>query len=106
MKDTLLLLMKKRNTTERRYNEESKKSDAEKDRLIEEGKIIGINKIIRPNNVNTQSKKKNFFFDTKMTKSADTYAENYVHTLKVDKKDNKSVLWIKMHDIQGKLGRC
>ena len=39
-----------------------------------------------------------------MTKSADTYAENYVHTLKVDKKDNKSVLWIKMHDIQGKLG--
>ena len=39
-----------------------------------------------------------------MTKSTDTYAENYVHTLKVDKKDNKSVLWIKMHDIQWKLG--
>ena len=54
MKDTLLLSMKKRNTTERRYyNEESQKSDAEKGRLIEEGKIIGINKITRPNNVNT-----------------------------------------------------
>ena len=36
--------------------------------------------------------------------SVDTYAENCVHTMKVIKRDNKSTLWIKMRDIQDKLG--
>ena len=36
--------------------------------------------------------------------SADTYAKNCVNTRKANKKDNKSVLWIKMHHIQDKLG--
>ena len=31
----------------------SQRSDAEKDKLVEEGKRIGINKIIRQNNGNT-----------------------------------------------------
>ena len=33
-----------------------------------------------------------------------TYAENCVHTIEVIKKDNKSFLWIKIHNIQDKLG--
>ena len=33
-----------------------------------------------------------------------TYAKNCVHTIEVIKKDNKSVLWINMHDIQDTLG--
>ena len=32
----------------------------------------------------------------------DTYAKNCVHTIKLIKRDNKSVLWIKMRDIQDK----
>ena len=36
--------------------------------------------------------------------NAGTYAENCVLSTTVHKKDNKSVLWIKMHDIQDKLG--
>ena len=36
--------------------------------------------------------------------NANTHAENCVHTIEVIKKDNKSVLWIKMHNIQGNLG--
>ena len=36
--------------------------------------------------------------------NADTYAKNCVHTIKVIQKDNKSVLWVKMHDIEEKLG--
>ena len=32
-----------------------------------------------------------------------TFAKNCVHTIKVNKTDNKSVLWIKMIDIQKKL---
>ena len=36
--------------------------------------------------------------------NAKSYAENCVHTINVIKKDNKSVLWIKMHDIQDKMG--
>ena len=32
--------------------------------------------------------------------NANTYAENCVCTMQVIEKDNKSVLWIKMHDIQ------
>ena len=35
--------------------------------------------------------------------TAETFAKNCVHTIKVNKKDNKSVLWIKMIDIQKKL---
>ena len=33
-----------------------------------------------------------------------TYAENYVHTITVIQKDNKSVLWMKIHNIKDKLG--
>ena len=33
----------------------------------------------------------------------ETFAKNCVHTIKVNKTDNKSVLWIKMIDIQKKL---
>ena len=36
--------------------------------------------------------------------NADTHAKNWIHTVKVSKKDNKSVLLIRMHDIQDKLG--
>ena len=36
--------------------------------------------------------------------NAKTCAENCVHTINVTKRDNKSILWIKMHDIQDKLG--
>ena len=32
--------------------------------------------------------------------TAETFAKNCVHTIKVNKTDNKSVLWIKMIDIQ------
>ena len=35
--------------------------------------------------------------------TAETFAKNCVHTIKVNKTDNKSVLWIKMIDIQKKL---
>ena len=35
--------------------------------------------------------------------TAETFAKNCVHTTKVNKTDNKSVLWIKMIDIQKKL---
>ena len=35
--------------------------------------------------------------------TAETFAKNCVHTIKVNKADNKSVLWIKMIDIQKKL---
>ena len=31
---------------------------------------------------------------------AETFAKNCVHTIKVNKTDNKSMLWIKMNDIQ------
>ena len=50
--------------------------------------------------------KKLFFFLCmyKMFKvTAETFAKNCVHTIKVNKTDNKSVLWIKMIDIQKKL---
>ena len=36
--------------------------------------------------------------------NSNTYAENCIYTIKVIKKGNKSVLWVKMHDIQDKLG--
>ena len=35
--------------------------------------------------------------------TVEIFAKNYVHTIKLNKKDNKSVLWIKMTDIQKKL---
>ena len=35
--------------------------------------------------------------------SAETFAKNCVHATKVNETDNKSVLWIKMIDIQKKL---
>ena len=35
--------------------------------------------------------------------TTETFAKNCVHTMKVNKTDNKSVLWIKMIDIQKKL---
>ena len=35
--------------------------------------------------------------------TAETFAKSCVHTIKVNKTDNKSVLWIKMIDIQKKL---
>ena len=45
-----------------------------------------------------------FFNIYKMFKiSAEKFAKNFVHTIKVNKTDNKSVLWIKMIDIQKKL---
>ena len=37
--------------------------------------------------------------------SVETFAKNYVYTIKVNEKDNKSVLWIRMINIQKKL-RC
>ena len=36
--------------------------------------------------------------------SADMFAKSHIHTLIVHKKGNKSELWIKIHDIQDKLG--
>ena len=52
-----------------------------------------------------QSKKIIFFLSMyKMFKvTAETFAKNCVHTIKVNKTDNKSVLWIKTIDIQNKL---
>ena len=35
--------------------------------------------------------------------SVETFAKNYVYTIKVNEKDNKSVLWIRMINIQKKL---
>ena len=35
--------------------------------------------------------------------TAETFAKNCVHTIKVEKTSSKSVLWIKMIDIQKKL---
>ena len=35
--------------------------------------------------------------------TAETFAKNCVHTIKVNKTDNKSVLWIKTIDIQNRL---
>ena len=49
-------------------------------------------------------KKKNFSCIKMFNINADTYAENCVHTINVIKKDNKSISWIKTHDIQVKLG--
>ena len=36
--------------------------------------------------------------------SAKTYATNCINTVTVHKKDNKTVLWIKMYNIQDSLG--
>ena len=48
--------------------------------------------------------KKTFFFFLCMYKmfkvTAETFAKNCVHTIKVNKAGNNSVLWIKMIDIQ------
>ena len=45
--------------------------------------------------------KSNLFIMYKMFKViAETLAKNCVHTVKVDKTDKKSALWIKMIDIQ------
>ena len=45
-----------------------------------------------------------FFNIYKMFKSsAETFAKNFIHTIKVNNTDNKSVLWMKMIDIQKKL---
>ena len=53
----------------------------------------------KENNINTCLK-----ILLKMFKiSVETYDENCVHTTAVHKKDNKTVLWIKIHDIQVKL---
>ena len=35
--------------------------------------------------------------------TSETFAKNCAHTIKVNKRDNKSVVWIKMIDIQQKL---
>ena len=35
--------------------------------------------------------------------TAETFAKNCVHTININKTDNKSVLWIKMIDMQKKL---
>ena len=35
--------------------------------------------------------------------TAVTFTQNYVHTIKVNKTDNKSLLWIKVIDIQKNL---
>ena len=35
--------------------------------------------------------------------SVETFAKNYVYTIKVNEKDNESVLWIRMINIQKKL---
>ena len=50
--------------------------------------------------------KKNFFFlrvQKMFTVTAETFAKNCVHTIKVDKTGSKLVLQIKMIDIQKKL---
>ena len=36
--------------------------------------------------------------------NSNKYAENCVHTIEVIRKDNKSGLWIKIHDVQDNLG--
>ena len=48
------------------------------------------------------SKKITFFLCMyKVSKvTSETFAKNCVHTIKVNKRDNKSVVWIKMIDIQ------
>ena len=71
-------------------------------KLIEEGKRIGNNEVIRQSN-----KTYKIIFLTYMKIidiNGNTYAENCVHTVKVIRKEDKSVSWIKMHDIQEKLG--
>ena len=32
--------------------------------------------------------------------NADPYVENFIHTINIIKRENKSTLWIKIHDIQ------
>ena len=45
-----------------------------------------------------------FFYHVKIFKAtAETFAKNCVHKVKVTKTDNKSVLWIKMIDTQKRL---
>ena len=48
--------------------------------------------------------KKCFFFSSRkiIDMNVDIYVENCVHTIKVSKKYNESVLWVKMDDIQEK----
>ena len=36
--------------------------------------------------------------------SVEKYAKNCIHAITVHTKHNKSVLWIKIHDMQNKLG--
>ena len=46
-----------------------------------------------------------FFNKYKMFKNnAETYLKNCIHTIILIKKDYKSVLWIKMYDLQVKFG--
>ena len=83
----------------------SQRGDTEKDKLIEEGKRIGISKIIRQNNGNSQSKKIIFLTHIWMIKvSIKTYAENCTNTVTVNEKGGKNMVWLKVIDIQKKLG--
>ena len=75
--------------------------DAKKDEL-DEGEKNETNKIMKENNGNALVF---FLAHIKMINiNAKTYAENCFHTINVIKKDNKSIIWIKIHDKQDKLG--
>ena len=64
----------------------------------EEGKK---SKIVKMHKIKKESI---FFIMHKIFKvTTETFAKNCVHTIKVNKTDNKSVLWIKMIDMQKKL---
>ena len=47
--------------------------------------------------------KKKFIMYKMFKVTAETFAKNCVHTININKTDNKSVLWIKMIDMQKKL---
>ena len=88
----------------RRLKENIRMMKSEDELNDEEDKKIENNKNIAENNKNVNIKKIYFFNKYKMFKtSVETYAENCIHTITVHKKHNKSVLWVKMCDIQDKL---
>ena len=72
------------------------------DELNEEEERNKINKI----NKKMHDRKLSFFFfffflSTKIFKTtAETYGKNFVHKIKLHKKGNDSVLWVKIHDLQ------
>ena len=76
----------------------SKRSDAEKDKVIDQDKRIVINKITRQNNGNTKSKNYFLTFIRMININSKTYENSGVEPV-----NNNGTLWVKMIHTQNKV---